>query len=166
MVEVTILFSTTTFWLSRLIRFFTRSPVSHAAVCVRTPSLPPMILQAEIGGVQALVRGKWEKSNKIVREFRVLLPVDVSHACEHLGDRYDYVGLLGYIPVLLGRWLGRKIKNPLAASRALICSEFVLHLDHDGQIPEWRGLDLEGTTPADLFVICSKGVSFEAIEPG
>jgi hypothetical protein len=126
-----------------------------------------LVLEASMGGVKAMTRKKWERSNKIVREFKVIPRISVAHACEHLGERYDYVGLLGYLPVLLARWVGRKIKNPLAAPGALVCAEFVLHLDHEGLIPEWKGLDPESATPEDVLRTCaSGGKSFASVQVG
>ena len=163
--EIRIIFSTSSSWLSKLIRWVTRSKVSHASICVIAQGLPILVLQSTVGGVQAMSRTRWNRGNRVIKEFRSKIPVSLEHACRLLGERYDYVGLIGYIPVLLGRWLGKKVKNPLASPRALVCAEFVLHLSQ-GQIPEWKGLDPEGTTPEDLLEVCDKGASFEAIALG
>lgn len=164
-VEVSVIFSTTGKLLSRLIRWFTRSRVSHSVVCLSVAGVA-LVLEATMGGVKATTRKKWERSNKIVREFKVIPRISIAHACGHLGERYDYVGLLGYLPVLVARWLGRKIKNPLAAPGALVCAEFVLHLDHGGLIPEWKGLDPESATPEDVLRACEQGKSFAPVQTG
>jgi hypothetical protein len=89
----------------------------------------------------------------------------LARAAAHLGDRYDYVGLFGYIPVMIARWLGRKIKNPLAEPGAMVCSEFVLSLDQDGDlVPEWDGISTTGTTPSDLLKICRTSEAFQLVE--
>ena len=125
-----------------------------------------MIVHTTVGGVQVDFRRKWEKSNKIVGEFRPKVDVSpgVQHTLSLLGEKYDYVGLLGYLLVVFWwRWFGRKIKNPMASPTGLVCSELLVHLAHDGDIPEWSEMDPERTTPQDLLAACEKGGSFERI---
>jgi len=163
--KTTICFTTPHTWspLPWLIRKLTRSPVSHVALCVEVYGIKTM-LHCTVGGVQLSLRDRFEASSKIVEEyaFKPDMTAGVAHAIEqHLGDHYDYVGLLGYAYLLLAwRWLHKKIKNPLASPTALVCSEFVLHVDHGGVLAEWQGLDPERTTAQDLLERCRSGPNF------
>jgi hypothetical protein len=174
--QVTILFSTgrrfsvATSWLSWLIKRFTRSRVSHTAIGTDMHGVP-VILHATQGGVQVTLRSRFERGNVVLEEYRIKPAVQdaledqsLRHAVEHVGERYDYAALVGYAALILAwRWFRKKIKNPLASPRALVCSEFCLHLNHAQAIPEWNGLDPERTTAEDLRIQCARGVSFERL---
>ena len=163
----TIVFATTSKPLSRLIRWATRSRVSHAVIGTSWEDVR-VVIEATTGGVKNSPRALWGENHIVVAEyaFKPSVTVDLSEAVSKIGTAYDYVGLLGYLVVLFGRRLGRKLRNPLASEKALVCSEFVLCLDKDGSIPEWKGLDPEATTPEDLLRICEASqVSFERLGP-
>jgi hypothetical protein len=128
----------------------------------------PMLLHCTSGGVRFTPRTRWMASNRLVAEYRFLVDVDegVRHAFEHLGEKYDYVSLFGFLPVLLFRWLKIKVGNPLASARAMVCSEFILHVDQGDRIPEWDALEYETTTPQELLDICEQRKSFECLFGG
>jgi len=166
MSNITVGFSTSSDWISRAIRWITRSRVSHAWLCLEWYGML-FIIHATVGGVKVTPRSKWESGhNKIVGEFRPKADVTegVKHALSFLDEEYDYVGILGYIFVVFWkRWFNKKIKNILARPNAMVCSEFLVHLADKGGIPEWRELDPERTTPKDLLEICEKEHSFERV---
>jgi len=164
MATTTLLFATTNKPLSRLLRWVMGSRVSHVAIGMSWEDVP-VVVEATTGGVTNSPREAWAKTHILVTEYKFKsgVAVDLSEAVAKLGTAYDYVGLAGYLVVLFGRRLGRKLKNPLASEKAMVCSEFVLCLDKDGSIPEWKGLDPEATTPEDLLVLCEKGISFEPV---
>jgi hypothetical protein len=154
--RVTLVFSTTSHLLSGLIRWLTKAPASHAVICVDMAGVP-MIVQADVGGIEPVTRDRWlARGNRVVAEYEVLGDVDLRGAFDDFGERYDYFGLLGFFFVLPLRWLGRKIRNPLASPRAMFCSEFVLTLG----LPEFIGLDPEATTPGDMMARCAASGSF------
>jgi hypothetical protein len=159
-----IVFSTTNHLLSRAIRWLTSSQVSHCSIHAEMAGVP-VVIEATIGGVRIIPLSKWATGNTVVGSFEPRLDMisGLAHAVEHVGDRYDYVGLLGYIPVLLARWLRLRCRNPLASPSAMVCAELILHLDHGGNVPEWRGLDPEATTPQDLLSAMTAGGSFRAL---
>lgn len=155
----TLLFTTTNTPISRLIRWVMGSRASHTAIGLLWEDVP-VVVEATTGGVKNTPRALWAKDHIVIAEysFKPGVVVDLSEAITGLGRAYDYVGLLGYLVVLLGRRLGRKLKNPFAREAGLVCSEFVLCLDKEGSIPEWKGLDPEATTPEDLLQICEAAV--------
>jgi hypothetical protein len=168
---ITIIFSTgrrfeiLTSWLTWLIRRFTRSRVSHVAIGTHFHGVP-VVLHSTQGGVQITLREVFLHDNKIVEEYVVKPDVGegIAHAVRYIGARYDYVGLVGYAAVILAwRWFRKKIKNPTASPRALVCSEFVVQLNWKAALPEWNGLDPERTNAEDLRSRCEKEVSFKRV---
>jgi len=164
--SLTLLFTSSNHWWSRVIQFFSKSRCSHVMVGLDLWGTPA-VLEADVGGVQFLPRSRFfgKGDQMLVAEFAIRPEVHLRAAIEELGDRYDYVGLLGYALVMIARRLGRKIKNPLASPKAMVCSEFALALNRDGTIPAWVGLDPEATSPGDLLAICEHSASFERL-PG
>lgn len=149
---VKVLFSTSNDLISKLIRWFTKGKVSHSAIETKLAGVP-IVMHAVAGGVKIVPKTKWLKDNTLVASFSTKANLDsgIIHSVHHLGDKYDYVGLFGMIWVIVARWLGKKIKNPWASANAVICTEFVLHLDHNKLIKEWKKLDIEATTPQQLL---------------
>jgi hypothetical protein len=162
-----IAFTTSRNWVSAAIRWVTRSRASHSLISFDVYG-EPMFLHADMGGIQITVRDKFLVKNHLVAEFETVreVPYDLlKMALSHVGDNYDYVGILGFVwPVMLGRWLGKKFTNPFASPHGMVCSEFVANIDTVGLIlPEFRGLDPEETTPQDLLDICARGPSFKRL---
>jgi hypothetical protein len=150
----------------------TNSVTSH--VCLGTeifgePVLIHSALDGETGrtGVQITPRSKWLEDNELVAEYAIVPEVSeemMRPMIQLLCERYDKLGLLGYVIVIVAKWLGRKIQNPLANVKALVCARYVMRLDPTGTlIPEWAGMDPEKTTPHDLLVLCRSGVSFSKV---
>ena len=151
--RLTLCFTTSRSWISKAIHWFTRSRVSHVMIGCQYQGMP-FFLHASSGGVQLTPRAKYLKSNVVVDEYRILPDVEVGfdHALSHLNEKYDYLTLFGWgAVILLWRWFRIKAKNPLESPTAMVCSEFVCHLDmaHGGMpgklIPEWEGLDPDKT---------------------
>jgi len=158
--DVLVVFSTSNHLLSKIIRFFTKSQVSHCSVWFTLFGVP-LVLQASVGGVKPALLSEWMKHNKVVQKLKLRIDVTagLTEALGLLNAGYDYVGLFGYFYVLVGRWLSKKVKNPLASPTRVVCSEFVLRLDAKDQIPEWNDLEWESTDPQLLMENC--GASFE-----
>ena len=171
MVMPSLVFTTSSHWLSRVIRALTRSDVSHVAIGTEVFGEPVLIhsaLDGESGhtGVQITPRSRWLADNIIIAEYDIV--PDITHnmgpMVRLLGSKYDRLGLLGYAAVIVAGWLGKQIMNPLSSPTALACPRYVLKLDPTGDlIPEWRGLDPERTPPHDLLVVCRAGTSFRRI---
>ena len=167
----TLVFTTSSHWLSKTVRWVTNSETSH--VCLGTeifgePVLIHSALDGDTGrnGVQITPRSKWEEDNVIVAEYDIVPDVidNMRPMIRLLCEKYDKMGLLGYVIVIVAKWLGKKIMNPLASTNAFVCSRYVLKLDPTGElIPEWHGLDPEKATPHDLLLLCRSGSSFRLI---
>lgn len=150
--------------LSRIIQWVLKSPVSHSAIGFEKDGRQ-YFLHAAWGGIQITPREKVLSNHTLVAEFEVAANLDdeLVLAEKRIGEPYDTVGLFGYILVLLAKNFGLGIHNPLASKSAAVCSEFIVELDVNKEIPEFQGLDPETVTPRDLLDICSSGKSFKKI---
>jgi|SRR5579863_199833 len=167
-----LVFTTSSHWLSKTVRWMTNSATSH--VCLGTEIFgEPVLIHAAIdgetghNGVQITPRDKWLDDNELVAEYAIIPEIgedSMRPMIRLLCEKYDKLGLVGYVAVVVAKWLGKKIQNPLASAKALVCARYVLKLDPTGRlIPEWAGLDAEKTTPHDLLVLCRSGVSFSKV---
>jgi hypothetical protein len=166
-----LVFTTSSHWLSRTIRAVTESEVSHVAIGTEIFGEQVLVHSALDGdtgrsGVQITPLGKWLETNYVVAEYNIVPDVTTNMAplIRLLCERYDKMGLVGYLIVFVAKWLGKKIMNPLSRPNAWVCSRYVLRLDPEARaIPEWAGLDPEKTTPHDLLLLCRTGNSFSKV---
>lgn len=162
---LSIVFTVSDSFVSKAIRWVTKSETSHVAIGTEIFGVP-VFMHSTVGGVQITPRERYLKNNRVVAEYVANVDVEsklrnnVMKVAEYLGEKYDYIGLVGYaILIFAWRLFRKKIKNPLASPTAMVCSEFVVHLNADGDIPEWDGLDPERTHPQELLERCEKEVS-------
>lgn len=82
------------------------------------------------------------------------LEVGLYELVKRIGQPYDKVGLLGMgWVVALARWFKRKVRNPLASSHAMWCSESVAFLLAKSAVPEAAMLVPERVTPKDVVEV-------------
>lgn len=141
---MTIVFTTSNRWLSRLIRWVTRAEVSHVALYAGK-----FIVHADVGGVQVESSRAFFAKNRLVEAYREdrCTKTCVTHALDMVGARYDY---RGFVRIGLAR-LGVAFRRPLASPRALVCSELVART-----IPAFLVFDPENVTPQELLDHCRK----------
>src|ERR1700690_4044408 len=117
-------FTTSYSAISRTIRLATRGHVSHAYVVFDDiPIVGHIAFEAAWCGWRETTRTK-------VGGSQIELPVDVkveaafAQSRDWLNVPYDYAGLFGEAPVMLGRVLGnQKWPNPFAGPHHMFCSE-------------------------------------------
>jgi hypothetical protein len=148
-------FSTTNTLLSRIIRRFTGSRVSHAFLVYQDVDFDrEMIMEAAGAGFRIVPLDRFRRHNRVVAIFTPRHPIDegLRAAVDWLGESYDAGGLVGMALLLAGRWLKVRLRrrNFLARSRALFCSEAVARACRASRYPGFD-LDPETTTPQDLF---------------
>lgn len=115
--------------LSWLVRKLTGSTVSHAWLLYRDHDFDlEMVMEAHEFGFRLLPYDTFQRHNVVVEVVNpdVNLDIGLRMLARRLGSAYDYGGLIGMVVVLLGRWLKRKWRNPLASSHAMFCSEAVV----------------------------------------
>jgi hypothetical protein len=164
--RITIGFSTTNKWMSGVIRWITRSPVSHAWVGFYNPTLGlDLVFQAEAWGVELRPRKRWEKENLARAEFDAIRDPEGEQLRalieETLGAKYDWrsAGLVGWLGGMR-RWLLRWIRGGLRLRLSqtpskLMCAELVVrYLQRLGFVMTF---DPEATSPLDLLRWAQKG---------
>ena len=156
--SINICFSTQKSWLSRLIRFVTRSDMSHALVTYKDETLGKvMVMEAQWRGFVIVPWTRWRQKNRLVARFSLRVPeVDQAEALRklagRLGEEYDTLGLFGFA---LRRWRKRS-RNVFASSKKLYCSEACAELVRDSGIAIG---DPESFEPQDLFEFLSSSPS-------
>jgi hypothetical protein len=135
---------------SRIFRFLTDSPFSHAAIAARWDDRL-LVLQAEWSGVQAVPLSRTVKHyNGLVAWYRVKeqyrkeldLKMLLYEARKDLGYRFDYAGVsrstFSRVLRALGivhRWGGYDLSQDSRRQRALYCSEYVERCFGRGGLP-------------------------------
>lgn len=153
-----IIFTTTRSWISKRIMDFDQE-YSHILIsATNTVDEHTFTLEADQFGVQG---NDFESRLKKVKKFEIFeiqIPEEeirkaVDSMFQYIGKSYGYLQLLGFMPVILLRKLGIKIKNPF--SKGLVCSEFVLK--YLKRLPAVRdlfaGLDSNTCSPQDILTI-------------
>ena len=145
--KVSIGFSTSDWWVSRVIRWFTRATVSHTFIVFDEPgTFGSEVYEAAWCGFRMSTRAKLASgTTRIVKEIPVPLePVAALAVCRGwLECPYDYAGLVGEAWVMLGRLFGERWDNPFAGPHHMFCSEAATFLL---QMTPWR-------TPPTAYVV-------------
>jgi len=87
---------------------------------------------------------------------KVDITAAVQASFKDLGQSYGYSTLIGMFFVMIARWFGKKIKNPLASARSQICSERNTRLLQAAGYPGAEALDPPTTDPETLMEFLSK----------
>ena len=147
-------FSTGKGLISRIIRWFTKSTVSHAWLLYLDVDFgQDMVLEATLEGVRIMPFEVFKKHNTIIK---IAVPSKdlksgLLQAGGVLGGSYDFTGLFGMLWVLFGHWLKRKWKNPWNNSQAMFCSEFVARVLMWSNYPGVEYWEPSEMTPQDLY---------------
>jgi hypothetical protein len=150
---ITVGFSTTKKFMSKLIRWITRSPVSHAWIAFDDETLGMrMVMQAETWGYEIRPWNRWCKENVLVAEFSIVcprVPESLRWIATFLGTRYDYrAAILSGIWRWVKRWFkGRCLNDPTK----LMCSEGVIRMLQDAECAAVLDLDPDATNPKVLL---------------
>jgi len=150
--KVWIGFSTTNLWISRLIRWFTKSKASHAWIAFESKELGTRIVLEAHYTFRAVPYAWFKRRNRIVAEIEIPNAEAMVVKCaEFLGTDYDYTGLLGGIIVSLGQLFGRRWRNPWGNPRLPTCSESVVRAMQYDKFLSGEKLDPESTSPQQLM---------------
>lgn len=121
----------------------------------------PVVLHADVGGVQFTPFGQFVETNTIVAAFEETrcTVTCVGHAVSMVGLSYDYAGLFAKGVWFAAEWLGLRMRYPLRSPRSVVCSEFVAR-----SVPAFAAYDPERVTPQDLLDHCRNDDTFTAYE--
>ena len=151
--------------VSSLISWFEDgSRITHAGIGLNIDGVPH-ILHATWPKVVLVPRDQVLQSHNVVAEFEVIPDIsnEIEIAEKKVGEPYSLLTLFGYIAVVIGKYFGVGIDNPLSSKSAVVCSEFVVEVDVNHEIHEFDELDASDITPADLYFLCAYGDSFRRI---
>lgn len=144
-------FSTTDKVVSRIIRWFTNSQVSHTWVMFDVHGIP-MVLEATFEGVRLVPYESFATGHKVVATFDLPYSIEgVRPLLTYLGTSYDFGGLVGSFFVQLGHFLKQKWHNPGNNRKALFCSEMIVDWLQMRGFPGAENLVSAETSPQDLF---------------
>lgn len=148
-------FSTTDSIISRIIIWATRSEASHSYVLFYVAG-ELLVIHSGIYGVNCDYYKKFQKSNKIVSEFKLLIDPDkerhaLAHAIHKLDNKYDFLSVIGFGWVLFNRVIGRRVKSPFTNQSAYHCSELALEEMRCAGLKDLDAYDRELTSPEDLI---------------
>jgi len=166
--EITIGFSTTGKFMSRVIRFVTGAKCSHAWISFYDETLgSKMVMQAEWWGYEIRPWHRWLSENILVAEFTTDLDMSspLREMAKSIGKRYDWfsAGFSG-IKRWISKWVSSKFTlRPSRTPRKLMCSEAVVRFLRAAGSPMVMNIDPEATSPGDLFKIVSKSPSFNIV---
>jgi hypothetical protein len=157
-------------WISKIIRFFTRSQWSHVFIVAAEDLVTGKreILEADWQGIQKAFLDKYQGKHIKVALYQVNLPltqrIDALAACMTLvGRSYGYLQLVGLALILPLRWVGIYKTNPISSGR--VCSELALRYLQQLEVDyRFEQMDRDSTTPQDLFAIIEEHEAFQRIE--
>lgn len=148
-------FSTSNAWYSKVIKWFTKSHCSHTFVIIDVLGVP-MVLEEGYHGYAMRPMSVFPDNIVQVITPKVDITAAVQASFKDLGQSYGYSTLIGMLPVMVARWFGKKIKNPLASSRSMICSERNTRILQAAGYPGANELDPATTDPETLMeFLCS-----------
>lgn len=140
--------------LSAFIRWVTGAQCSHAWLLINESYFGiPMVMEATEWGIRVIDASIFWKRNKVVCVFKpkVDLTDSVKSSGKLLGGMYDFAGLFGEgLVQLAARWLKRTVKNPLASSSAMFCSEMVVTLMKQSAYPGMESMAADSISPEEL----------------
>ncbi len=141
--------------VSAIIRFITRSKVSHAYLIFDDPLLEDSyILEADKGGFQVKRYSIFKRHNRVVAEIVPDVPMldAVRAADKWVGTvKYDYEGLVSTGIVTILHWLKMKWLSPIHAAHSMFCSAAMTKVLQLASYPPVRGWHALGVTPKQLY---------------
>lgn len=160
--EILVGFSTARRWnlLSAVIRFLTKSECSHSWLLYNDVDLKMLMVMEAHVTFQLVPYTAWLKDNRVVALVHPghdLVP-GLRELALRLGSYYDVGGLLGMLPIEIGRWLQHtfrglklRLRNPWNNGRTLFCSEAVVVALRASSYPGASSLEAPSIGPQDLF---------------
>ncbi len=147
-------FSTTNERISRLIRWWTQSEVSHTFIVYYDETLDAeMVLDVAWSGYRVVPWSTFECDNQIVALIEP--PVDMlpglRAVARWLGRPYDWKAFARF-----SRWARVFVRHPVSNYKSLICTEVVIHALRISGYPGAEELEPKDTSPQQLFDFLSR----------
>jgi len=129
-------FSTSATLFSKIIRFCTRSEVSHTYIRIYDDFFETSFVLEVERTMRILRSEEFDRDNVIVEEYEIddeRLDKSVKHNLKHLGKTFNWLDWFGWFP-LIKKWAKTKIKSPTHSFKKMICVDFVLRVLNDADI--------------------------------
>lgn len=147
-------FSTTDLLISKVIRWVTKSPTSHAFFLFDCNGVE-MVFEASLFGTRLVPWKIFQNTEKVIKITK--LPYSsqevMTPLLEDLSSPYDFGGLIGSSFVVIGRWFRKKWTNPWNDPHRSFCSEIVAKRLKDIGDPNLQDCNPSCMTPKDLYDI-------------
>jgi len=131
--KIVVGFSTSDMWFSKIIRFCTRSKVSHTYIKIYDEFLEESLI-LHVERTMCILREKeFKRDNIIIEEFEIddkRLDDSIKKNLKHLGKKFAWWDWFSWFP-LVKKWLKTKIRNPSYSFQKMICVDFVLRVLND-----------------------------------
>jgi len=158
--SINVCFSTTDSLISKIVRWITRSEVSHCMITYRDETFDRvMVLEADWFGFSNVPWSVWKRKNTLLERHSIIkvdeqkTTISLSKLVDYLGSGYDYKGI---ISLSLRRFL-KRFKNPFQSSSKLFCSEsVVMFLEDFGVVSD----DCSSYTPQDVLELVRNNEGF------
>jgi len=163
MESVTLVFTASQFFLSRLIRWITGGRTSH--VMIEYPSAlwgNRWAAEATVGGTRMIRADRVNHHVVAVYECRFNAQDALQAISGYIGDTgFDYPGLVSLaVPKLVWRWFRKKVRNPIHNNPGMFCSELVATMLMAAKLPGTENWIAEEITPEDILKYCENTPSW------
>lgn len=149
--KISIGFSRTNGYLSKTIRWFLGSDISHVYIKIEDLFLgTTLVLHADLPGVVFEDYDLFAKKNEVIEEYTIedrRLNKSIKKNLRLLGRRYDYMELFGWAwTIAFRRWFKKKVKKPFDDPKKLICVDFAVKILNDAEISQLPNCELNPQT--------------------
>jgi len=155
--DVRLVFTTSSHWIGRLIRWFTKSKTSHIYIEYSSGVWGGRWAAEAKQSVRKILASKARKG--VVAEYR--FREDITDALRAgsgaFGQKYDYAGIIVFAWAII-QWqvFRKKFRKPLNATKGMFCSELVANILQHANYPEPLDWDPELVSPEDLLQYCER----------
>ena len=158
--RVSVFFSRSNSLVSRIITLITRGDASHAGIILSDiPEAGHELYQSLGDGFGMSTREELTRgSTRILKEIPINVdPARVLAICRaRLGTPYAYLAVLGMLWVQLGKWLGKRWRNPVRSVHHMFCSESVVEILTQAGFIQFQRLDAISVSPVALESILTR----------
>jgi hypothetical protein len=162
--DVRIVFTASKTWFGKLVRWITRSKVSH--VFIEFPVWDRrMVGESTVGGTRMVLAEK--ARHDVVAEFRIYADAEpgLIELAKRLGSAYDYGGLFVILWFkMLWQLFRHRTRSPRWSSKAQKCSELIANVLDAMKLQKPSGWSTELVTPKDVMKYCMDAPEIKLLE--
>lgn len=139
-------------WLSKIIKWFINSDVSHTYIKIKKGLMDSNIcFHSDPEGVVIQLEETFNAENNVVEEYEIedeRVEKSITRNLKFLGKKYDYMRLVNWAWfIAFKRWVKLKMKNPTEAPGKIICVDLVIRILNGAGV---TCLGYGNMTPSDL----------------